>query len=87
MGSWELILRLGFGKTNDALAVLELTTLAQKVDTLETFQHTAFGLDGAAAFQTGMLAHKIKRVVEDAGGCLENQSHSGKKIPRVRIIF
>jgi hypothetical protein len=61
MGSGEkLILGLGFRKADHALTVLELTALAKKINALETLQHTALGLDGAFAFETGMLAHKLK---------------------------
>ena len=52
-----LFLGLGFRKADDALAVLELTAFAEKVNALETLQHTALGFDGAFAFETGMLAH------------------------------
>jgi hypothetical protein len=40
---------------------LELSALAEKIDTLEALQNTTFGLDGAFAFETGMLAHKSKK--------------------------
>jgi hypothetical protein len=35
--------------------------IAEKIDTLEALQNTTFGLDGAFAFETGMLAHKSKK--------------------------
>jgi hypothetical protein len=52
-----LFLWLGFRQANDALALLELSALAEKIDTLETLQNTTLGLDGAFAFETRMLAH------------------------------
>jgi len=55
-----LFLGLGFGKADDALAVLELPAFAEKINAFETLQHTALGFDGAFAFETGMLAHKLK---------------------------
>jgi hypothetical protein len=56
-----LFLWLGFRQANDALALLELSAFAEKIDTLEALQNTTFGLDGAFAFETGMLAHKSKK--------------------------
>jgi hypothetical protein len=55
-----LILGLGLRETDHALAVLELTTLAKEIDTLEALQNATLGFDGAFAFETGMLAHKLK---------------------------
>jgi uncharacterized Zn finger protein len=56
-----LFLWLGFRQANDALALLELSAFAEKVDALKTLQNTTLGLDGAFAFETGMLAHKSKK--------------------------
>jgi len=56
-----LFLWLGFRQANDALALLELSAFAEKIDALETLQNTTLGLDGAFAFETGMLAHKSKK--------------------------
>jgi len=58
----ELILWFGFWKTDDALAVFELAALAEEFDAFKTFQDTATGGDAALAFETWMLAHKIKMV-------------------------
>jgi hypothetical protein len=57
-----LFLRFGFWEAHDALAVFEETSFAEKFDALKTFQNTTAGLNGARAFQTGMLAHKSKMV-------------------------
>jgi hypothetical protein len=46
---------------------LELSALAEKIDTLEALQNTTFGLDGAFAFETGMLAHKSKKMEAENG--------------------
>jgi len=62
MESEELILWFGFGKTDDALAVFELAAFAEEFDAFKTFQDTATGGDAALAFETWMLAHKIKMV-------------------------
>ncbi len=58
----ELILWLGFRKTYDALAVFELAAFAEEFNAFKAFQDTATGGDAALAFQTWMLAHKIKMV-------------------------
>jgi hypothetical protein len=58
----ELILWFGFGKADDALAVFELAAFAEELHAFETFQDTATGGDAALAFETWMLAHKIKMV-------------------------
>jgi len=62
MWAGELILRFGFWKANDALAVFELAALAKEFHAFKTFQDTATGGDAALAFQTWMLAHKLKMV-------------------------
>jgi hypothetical protein len=58
----ELILWFGFGKADDALAVFELAAFAEEFNAFETFQDTAAGGDAALAFETWMLAHKLKMV-------------------------
>ena len=72
----ELILWFGFRKTDDALAVFELAAFAEEFHAFETFQDTAASGDAALAFQTWMLAHKIKLVVENDSSCCGMQSHS-----------
>jgi hypothetical protein len=42
------------------LAVFELAAFAEEFHAFETFQDTATGGDAALAFETWMLAHKIK---------------------------
>jgi hypothetical protein len=62
MGRGEgLFLGLGFRKAGDTLTLLELSAFAEEIDAFKTLQNTAFGLDGAFAFETGMLAHKSKK--------------------------
>jgi len=58
-----LFLGLGLREADHALTVLELTALAKEIDTLEALQNASLGLDGAFAFKTGMLAHKLKMAV------------------------
>ena len=82
-----LFLWLGFRQANDALALLELSAFAEKIDTLEALQNTTFGLDGAFAFETGMLAHKSKkwrrRMVTDLQESNPNslKNFEGRQIP------
>jgi hypothetical protein len=74
-----LFLGFGFRKADYALTVLELTTLAKKIDTLEALQHAALGFDGAFAFETGMLAHKLKMAAQNGVTCQGKQSHFRNK--------
>jgi hypothetical protein len=73
-----LFLWLGFRKADHALTVLELTALAEKIDTLEALQNTTLGLDGAFTFETGMLAHNLKMGAKNGGVLPERQSHFQK---------
>jgi hypothetical protein len=70
-----LFLRFGFRKADHALTVLELTTLAEKIDTLEALQHATLGLDGAFTFETGMLAHNLKMGAKNGVTRQGKQSH------------
>jgi hypothetical protein len=63
-----LFLWLGFRQADDTLALLELSALAEKIDTLETLQNTTLGLDGSFAFETGMLAHNKSKKMEAEDG-------------------
>ena len=67
MGKNGLIFGLGFGKTDDALTVFELTALAEEFNAFKTFQDTATCGDAAFAFQTWMLAHKLKKSAYTGG--------------------
>jgi len=60
--SEELILGFGFWKSHDALTFFELAALAEEFNAFKTFQDTAASGDAALAFQTGMLAHKLKLI-------------------------
>jgi hypothetical protein len=61
---WSLItdhflnVRLGLRKTVYFGAFLELATLLQKFDALETLQDVSLRRDGAGSFETAMLRHK-----------------------------
>jgi hypothetical protein len=65
------------------LAVLELTALAEEFNAFKTFQDTATGGDAAFAFQTWMLAHKLKKSAHSGGRIRRMQSHSLKKSQRL----
>jgi len=80
-----LFLWLGFRQANDALALLELSALAEKIDTLETLQNATFGLDGAFAFETGMLAHKSKNGVGEWSLICRKATQIPRKIARGRF--
>jgi hypothetical protein len=80
-----LFLGLCFRKADHTLAVLELTTLAEEIDTLEALQHAALGFDGAFAFETGMLAHKLKMAGQNGARCHGKQSHFREKIRRTLL--
>ena len=54
-----LNVRLGFRKANDFSAFLPLPALFQQFHALEAFQNVASGGDGAGAFQTAMLRHRL----------------------------
>jgi len=62
-----LILGLGFGQADNALALLELAALAEEFHAFKAFQDAATGSNAALAFQTGMLAHKFKKMVAKNG--------------------
>ena len=51
------VLRLGpgFAEAGDFVAVLELSALAEQLDTLEALEDVAFRRDGAGAFETAVL--------------------------------
>jgi hypothetical protein len=60
-----LFLGLCFGQTDDSLPVLELPSLAKKIDSLESLENTAFCFNSPLAFQTWMLTHDIKKGLID----------------------
>ena len=52
------------------MAVLELTAFAEEFHAFKTFEDTATGGDAAFAFQTGMLAHNLKKKGEPWGNAM-----------------
>ena len=48
---------LGLTEADDFVAVLELTALAEHLDTLEALEDVSFRGDGAGAFETTVLGH------------------------------
>ena len=58
----DLFVWLRLAKTDDFVAILELTALPEDFDTFKTFQDVALGRDGAGSFETTMLGHKFGEV-------------------------
>src|SRR3954454_21595907 len=50
---------LGLRQAEDLLAGLPLAALLEQLDPFETFQNVSFRGDGAGAFETAMLRHKL----------------------------
>ena len=64
----RLLVRLGLAQAHDLIARLELATLFEDFDALETLQDVALRGDGALAFEAAMLRHRKFFGLEKGGG-------------------
>jgi hypothetical protein len=62
--NYQLLLkiRLRLRQTDDFARLFPLAALLEQVDSFEPFQDIAPGRDGAGAFETAMLRHKLLRI-------------------------